>query len=422
MAFATDKRRNVAALLAVASTALMVWFGTGLEPRWPMLWLAPIPVLLFASRSSWWSAGLAAGLAWFIGNLNLWNYLKVVDVPVVARLAIFAVPALVFALAVLLFRALMRRGATWSALFAFPATWVSCEYLFELISPHGTGGNLSYSQLNFLPVLQLASVTGPWGISFLLLFFPVGIAIGLHLCNSAPKRARRIAGVGLGVTVLVLLFGAVRLMLPVEGPKVRVGLLASDQPANVDPADEGPETVRLFHEYATEAEKLAVRGAQVIVLPEKLGVTVDPDTGDTDALFQALADRTRSQIVVGLIHVVPPVKYPAVKYNEALVFTAGAPQQSYHKHHMLPPFESPLEPGTELTLLGESSGTRGIAICKDMDFTPLSRQYGEAGTGLMLVPAWDFVLDRWLHGHMSIMRGVEDGFSIVRAAKQGYLT
>jgi apolipoprotein N-acyltransferase len=30
-----------------------------------------------------------------------------------------------------------------------------------------------------------------------------------------------------------------------------------------------------------------------------------------------------------------------------------------------------------------------------MDFTPLSRQYGEAGTGLMLVPAWDFVLDRW---------------------------
>jgi apolipoprotein N-acyltransferase len=57
-----------------------------------------------------------------------------------------------------------------------------------------------------------------------------------------------------------------------------------------------------------------------------------------------------------------------------------------------------------------------------MDFTPLSRQYGEAGTSLLLVPAWDFVLDRWQHGHISIMRGVEDGFSIARAAKQGYLT
>ena len=40
----------------------------------------------------------------------------------------------------------------------------------------------------------------------------------------------------------------------------------------------------------------------------------------------------------------------------------------------------------------------------------------------MLVPAWDFNVDRWAHGHLSIMRGVESGFSIARAAKQGYLT
>lgn len=417
MAFATDYRRDVTALLAVTSTALMVWFGTGLYPKWPMPWLAPLPVLLFASRSSWWSTGLTATLSWLIGYLNLWHYLKVVDIPLAARLAIFAVPALVFAVAVLLFRALLRLGAWWSALLAFPATWVSIEYLVDLVSPHGTGGNLSYSQLNFLPVLQLASVTGPWGISFLILFFPSAIAMGLHLCSSAPKQAGRIVGVGLGVTVLVLLFGAVRLTLPVQGPKVKVGLLASDQAANVDVADEGPEAARLFREYAAEAERLAARGAQVIVLPEKLGVVVDPGTKDTDALFQSLADKTKSQIVVGLIHVSPPLKY-----NEALVFRPGAPLQSYDKHHLLPPFESRLKPGTRLTFLHESSGTWGVAICKDMDFTPLSRQYGEAGTGLLLVPAWDFVLDRWLHGHISIMRGVEDGFSIARAAKQGYLT
>ena len=146
-------------------------------------------------------------------------------------------------------------------------------------------------------------------------------------------------------------------------------------------------------------------------------MTVDPDTEETDALFQSLADKTKAQIVVGLIHVSPPVKY-----NEARVYAPGAPLESYYKHHMLPPFESNLKPGTTLTLLREPSGTWGVAICKDMDFTPLSRQYGEAGAGLLLVPAWDFVLDRWEHGHMAIMRGVEDGFSIARAAKQGYLT
>ena len=36
--------------------------------------------------------------------------------------------------------------------------------------------------------------------------------------------------------------------------------------------------------------------------------------------------------------------------------------------------------------------------------------------------AQDFNLDRAWHGHIAIMRAVEDGFGLVRAAKNGYLT
>jgi apolipoprotein N-acyltransferase len=89
---------------------------------------------------------------------------------------------------------------------------------------------------------------------------------------------------------------------------------------------------------------------------------------------------------------------------------------------MLPPFESNLKPGTTTTILPETSPRWGVAICKDMDFTQLSRQYGKEDAGLMLVPAWDFRMDRWWHGHIAVMRGVEDGFAIARAAKDGYLT
>jgi apolipoprotein N-acyltransferase len=56
-----------------------------------------------------------------------------------------------------------------------------------------------------------------------------------------------------------------------------------------------------------------------------------------------------------------------------------------------------------------------------MDFTELSRRYGEAGAGLMLVPAWDFFMDLVWHGHMAVMRGVESGFTVVRSAKGGSL-
>ena len=414
MASGPDYLAKVAACLAVVSTATLVWFGSGLNPWWPLLWFAPLPVLLFVSRSSWWGAALTAFLAWLVGSLNMWHYFHVLHAPPLTWVVISSSEALLFMASVLLFRALLRRGAWWSAMLAFPATWVSFEYLLNLISPHGTAGGLSYSQLNFLPFLQLASVTGPWGMSFVLLLFSAALVIGVHLRRAAPKQALRIVGAGLGMVVLVLIFGAVRLSLPVSGQRIRVGLIASDEPVNVDVADEGTQTERLFRDYAAAAEALAARGAQVIVLPEKLGVAVGPETRDIDMIFQPLADKTKSTIVVGLIEVSPPVKF-----NRARVYAPGAQVLTYDKHHLLPPFESKLRPGTMLTLMPTPSGTWGVAICKDMDFTPLSRQYGEADTGLMLVPAWDFVLDRWLHGHMAVMRGVESGFSIARAVQQG---
>jgi apolipoprotein N-acyltransferase len=40
----------------------------------------------------------------------------------------------------------------------------------------------------------------------------------------------------------------------------------------------------------------------------------------------------------------------------------------------------------------------------------------------MLVPGEDFKVDRFWHGHIAVMRAVEDGFSLVRSASRGYLT
>jgi apolipoprotein N-acyltransferase len=287
----------------------------------------------------------------------------------------------------------------------------------NLTSVHGTFGSLSYSQLNFLPFLQLASVTGPWGISFLLLLFSSTLATAVHLRSAQPKLAMRTLGAGLGVIAVVLIFGVVRLSLPQPGPRVKVGLIASDLPANIDIAADGAETARLFRDYAAQVGALAAQGAQVIVLPEKLGVVVAPEAAGADGLFQSLADKTGAEIIVGMVFV-----DAHVAYNQARLYTPRAPIESYDKHHMLPPFESQLKPGTTLTFLPATQEKLGVAICKDMDFTPLSRQYGETGVGLIFAPAWDFTVDRVLHGHIAIMRGVEDGFSIARSAKLGLLT
>ena len=49
--------------IAVAATAVLLWFGNGLDPWWPLMWFAPLPVLWFALRSSWRAAGLTAAAA-----------------------------------------------------------------------------------------------------------------------------------------------------------------------------------------------------------------------------------------------------------------------------------------------------------------------------------------------------------------------
>jgi apolipoprotein N-acyltransferase len=86
---------------------------------------------------------------------------------------------------------------------------------------------------------------------------------------------------------------------------------------------------------------------------------------------------------------------------------------------MIPGFESHFALGTA-PLIFEHEGVRyGVAICKDMDFPALGREY--AGVAIMLVPAWDFVDDAWLHSRMSILRGVESGYAIARSARNGVL-
>jgi len=73
MASAPDLRRTVAAALAVALTAVLTWFGTGLHPWWPLLWFAPLPVLVFAAGASWWRAAIAAAVGWLAGMFGLWH-------------------------------------------------------------------------------------------------------------------------------------------------------------------------------------------------------------------------------------------------------------------------------------------------------------------------------------------------------------
>lgn len=404
------------ATLAVLSTAALLLAGNGMNPLWPVMWVAPLPVLVLAAEAnSWRVAAGAAALSMFLGSLTMLYYLHfVLRAPVIAWCLPFSIASLLFAAGILLFRGLLRRGAVYSAVIALPAFWTFCEYLASFAPANGTAGSLAYTQERFLPILQIASLIGPWGITFLLLLFPSAVAAGLYARRRNPRQAVIVMGTTLAVLAGSVLFGTIRLAAPIAQQGIKVGLLDTD---TVEFAEKASVMQQLLQSYAEQAEQLARQGAEIVLMPEKTGLLRESDAKVVDPVLQSVADRTGATLVIGVQHVIAQNRF-----NEARIYTPGQPIATYNKQHMLPPFESNLTPGTSLTLLSKSRFRTGVAICKDMDFIHPALDYGRAGIDLLLDPAWDFNIDRAWHGHIAILRGVEGGYAIAHAAKDGFLT
>lgn len=400
-------------LLISASLALsgLAWFfGTGLHPIWALTWLAPLPVLLAAPRLRAWPAFGAGFLAVALGNLNSWTYLRELT-PVPVTLLATLGPAILFGWFAVIHRGLVLRGQRLRAAFSLPILWTAYEFVAEMQSVHSTWGNLAYTQMDCLPILQIASITGIWAISFFVFLLPSAVAA--LASPGSPRHRRRLAAIVAILYAVALGYGIARLHTTPVAPRVTVGLIASDDHATLFPASTG--TVRLISAYAEQIPALAAQGAEVIVIPEKLGRIEDRDLAAADSTLEQAAKTSHVWILAGFQHM--------PNRNEARLYSPqGTLASTYEKHHMLPVFEGDLLPGTTRLLITQPTGPWGVEICKDMDFPGLARQYGRDGAALMLVPAWDFVADGWLHSRMAILRGVEDGFSLARAPKQGILT
>lgn len=396
-------------LLAVALSAAAYFLSIGLGEVWVAAWIAPIPVLWLAFQSNRRTAAFAAAAAFLLGSLNLFGYLsRVIPVPVVVVL--LAVPALAFAAAVLAARHVAHRAPPWAAALAFPAAWTTYEFLLSQVSPHGTALSLAYSQTDLLTLLQITSVTGLWGMTFLVTLIPSALAVAW---TSRSPRALILPAV---TVIAVLTFGAVRLQHPIAGSATKVGLAATDQlPPGAFATEDSAQALAIAQRYAEMAQQLAAKGAQVVILPEKLVGVTPADSAAVVDVFRSAAQASKITLIVGLNLVgIEPLR------NVALVFGPdGAILTEYDKHHMLPGPETGYAVGQKPAQFGDGWG---VAICKDMDFQEWSRAYGRRGVRILAVPAWDFVVDARLHSRMAVVRSVENGFSMARSARQGSLT
>jgi apolipoprotein N-acyltransferase len=356
-----------------------------------------------------------AFFAYLLGGLNLVGYLARLA-PMGVVIGSVLIPAIAFSVIVVAYRDAIVHLRHPLSFLAFPVGWTAYEFLLSSISPHGTAGSIAYTQSDFLPLIQIASLTGLFGITFIVTLVPAGIAAALHsreIRNSVPiLLIVAVAGVG------SLTFGWLRLSVPAPGQPVRVGLVAIDATVEHFNTTEREKALGVLGSYGRVVADLADRGAQIVVLPEKLVGITEGYERDVFAFLSGLARQKNVSIVAGLNRIGgEPHRNLAVA-----IFSDGAILGEYDKVHPVPGLESGYRIGQrtfQLTILNVSAG---IAICKDMDFQRWIRHYGEAGAGILFVPAWDFSSDAWLHSRMAVMRAVENGFALVRSANNGFLT
>jgi apolipoprotein N-acyltransferase len=397
-------------------TAALVYLGTGLHPIWWLLWFVPIPVIAIAPRLHAVTAFLLSAVAWLIGEMNQWNYVwHVIQLPPGIAALYFIVPGVVFGFGVLFVRCFLRRRSVYLAAIAFPVYWVTYEYVSVRASLHGTWGNLAYTQMDCLPAIQIASTTGIWGITFIAFLFAGAVAA--LMSGVGTRRQRGVVAISAGLAVCTaLLFGTWRVRATPSGQSVAVTLMARDVPMSVYLGSED-EALRLLGEYAAQIPSVVPSGTQVVVLPEKIGRITENALAAVDSLYSSIASSTGAAIILGVVR-----KTSSGDFNSSRLYSAdGKFEANYDKHHLIPGVE-PERPGDKRVVLDEPSGRWGLQICKDMDFPKLSRQYAAEGANLLLVPAWDFNVDAWLHSRMAVLRAVENGFALARSARNGLLT
>jgi apolipoprotein N-acyltransferase len=389
-------------------------FVCNLDPVWWLAWFVPGILLALSLRYDGWTVRGLILLAAAIGVSVNFSYFRSV-MPLPAVLIVLTLQALAWLLIIGLSRRIILGFRSVWTLLALPAIAVALDTALAHFTPDGNFGSLAYTQADMLPIAQLASVFGIGGILFVLMTFNSALAFVLHYRLELPgARFAYCAVVALFVGTAA--FGAWRLQtaLPSPGKEVSFGIASIDDYIS-NPVSE--EAIEIWSQYGAQVAALASAGAEVVLLPEKIDVLSAKGAQFRQGRMADLAASNRVWLVAGL-----GVVREGRRHNEAWWYAPdGRLATNYLKHHLAPP-EREFLAGNEFPT-NEIDGIRyGVAICKDMHFASLGRGFGKRDAAVMLVPAWDFKADRFYAMNMTKLRGIENGFAIVRASRDGLLT
>jgi len=398
--------------------------------------LAPLLLLRF-TRNTEFKFGMAVlYFLLFISLLvRLHDYLAVPRPSHLIYIALFALIALVpYALD----RKLCNRLPKALTPFVLPCAFVVLTFAMSFVFPFGTMADKAYTQVGNAELLQLLSITGTHGVTFLMFWFAAAFAT-LWDSGFVWRRCRGLILPMVLCMIIVFVAGGFRIIFDEnESLSVRIAGVIGDHTAlndslRTEEVEGGyagllvtgtkmsePIGMVLDKNIQTlfESTKIqALAGAQIVVWSEASAIVY---LDNVDTLLSQASEVAKSAdiyLAIALVVIDPSNETSPSAENKLVVFDRNGNSlgeykkvQVFGKHKFVKGNEAPLVVQTDY-------GTLAFAIGFDLDFPRAIRKIGHAD--ILIAPSQDWKTLSPHHSLMATYRSIENGMSLFRPTSQG---
>jgi apolipoprotein N-acyltransferase len=415
----------------LATTGVLLLFSNGANTIPLAAWLAPVFMLRFVRGQSF-KVGLPIAYVLLVATFAF-QFRGIVRIPGAGYYIFLVVWGIPLVFPYIVDRLVAHRLSGLTASLVFPTAWAAAEYISSW-GPYGTWGSAAYSQYANLALLQILSVTGLWGITFLI-GWSAAVCNWLWEDGLESEHARQGAWLCFGTIAMVMLLGGARLtFFPPSSPTVRVASISARQ---VVPLRNAALRERIwggkasrkerdeFRIWATatdnnllaRAEQEMQAGARIVFWAEMNAEVLKEDEAGFVARGGDLAAKYHAYLGMALaVH--NEGKTPSVENKLVLIKPDGHVAWEYNKVRPVPGDLQILGDG-KLRVLDTPYGRVTSVICFDGDFSRLLAQAGALKADIVLDPSNDWrAIDPW-HTQMASYRAIEQGANLIRQTSYG---
>jgi len=429
---------------------------------WIFAWFGFVP-LFFAMRNKsklkTFLLSYSTGILFWLGTIY---WLIHVTLPGMIILVLYL--ALYFGLFGLILSAI-RYPLSVSGLLLIPSIWVLLEYIRSYLFTGFPWALLGYSQYLNLPVIQIADITGAWGVSFLVMMVNVSVYQVCELAGKPVRGWRRDCKkiiVPCLLLVLSLGYGFCKIIRlhanPPTGTPIKISVIQGNIPQALK---WNPEAKNYIIDKYLDLTREVVKGKPGLIIWPEASL---PVVLEEEPLFFAVQEsinfpvplrKSQKFIAEGdflekVINFVKEVNAPllfgavTVKdgsyHNSALLVSRTAEHIArYDKLHLVPfgeyiPLRKKLRFLETVVPIGDFTAGKeytifrtrhnfAVLICFEDLFPQLAREFRKRGADFLV----NITNDAWFgnssspyqHFAASVFRAVENRLPVVRAANTG---